>query len=65
MKAIILYISPLFSELCKFTYEEQSEECAFSVHSDFSRNGEAKIGKFWIRQYKVSQNFFFGEERWF
>jgi hypothetical protein len=30
--------------VCKFTVEKQSEKCAFSGHSDFSRNGVAKIG---------------------
>jgi len=39
--------------LPRFTTEEQSEECAFSGHSDFSQNGRAKI-----------QRFSFVEEKW-
>jgi hypothetical protein len=43
MKAIFL-LKLLISrcELCRFSIEEQSEECAFSGRSDFSRNGRGK-----------------------
>jgi hypothetical protein len=40
-----LKIPLFFCEVSKFTVEEQSEECAFSDPSDFSRKGRAKIRK--------------------
>ena len=33
------------SKLSRFTNYEQNEECAFSGHSDFSRNGRGKNKK--------------------
>ncbi len=41
-KATFNPIFLLFSKVSKFTAEEQSEECAFSGHIDFSRNGRGK-----------------------
>jgi hypothetical protein len=45
-----LYNIPTFSKVSKFTAEEQSEECAFSGPSDFSRNGGGKNRQnfFWV-----------------
>jgi len=53
-----LIIPHISSELSRFTVEEQSEECAFSVHSDFSRNGRGKSTKKSIR----TRSFFENEE---
>ena len=47
------------NELSRFIIKEQSEECAFSGRSDFSRNGRGKNRQifFWVegKEAKLSQ----------